>query len=147
MGSIGVLSGVGHAEKASLGVLQLEVLVGELGAVDCQLLACNQLCSFGIHTRLSASAITLGEVSTLDHEVLDNTVEGRVLISEALLAGSQSSEVLDCFGDSLAVETHHNAAHRLVAMADIEVNFMGNLWAFHSFSSLGEEDEGEGDDE
>jgi hypothetical protein len=35
LGSIGVFPCVGHAEKALLGVLQLEVLVGELGAVDC----------------------------------------------------------------------------------------------------------------
>lgn len=69
---------VGHAENALLGVLELEVLVGELLSVD----------------GLSTSSIAVGEVTTLDHEVLDDTVEGRALISEALLAGSQSAEVL-----------------------------------------------------
>lgn len=34
LGAIGVLSGVGHGEKTGLGVLQLEVLVCELVAVD-----------------------------------------------------------------------------------------------------------------
>ena len=32
--AVGVLSGVGHAESASLGVLQFEVLVREFGSVD-----------------------------------------------------------------------------------------------------------------
>ena len=36
--------------------------------------------------------VVVGEVTTLDHEVLDDTVEGRSLIAEALLASSQSAE-------------------------------------------------------
>jgi len=148
LGSIGVLSGIGHAEKANLGVLELEVLIGELGAVDWELLlASTQLACIDIRTRLSTSAIALGEVSTLNHEVLDNTVEGRILVSETLLAGRQSSEVLNCLGDSPAVKTHYDAAHGLVAMADIEVHLMSDLGAFCGIGSLGEEDEGEGDDE
>ena len=59
-------------------MLELEVLIGDLLAVD----------------RLSASAVTVGEVSTLDHEALDDTVESRSLVSEALLAGRKSTEVL-----------------------------------------------------
>jgi len=59
-------------------VLQLEVLIGELVAVD----------------GLAAGAVTLGEVTTLDHEVLDDTVESRALVAKALLASSKSSEVL-----------------------------------------------------
>jgi hypothetical protein len=59
-------------------VLQLEVLIGELVAVD----------------GLATSAVTLGKVTTLDHKVLDDTVEGRSLVTEALLASSKSSEVL-----------------------------------------------------
>lgn len=34
----------------------------------------------------------VGEVTTLDHEVLDDTVEGRALVAEALLASGQSAE-------------------------------------------------------
>lgn len=49
---------------------QLEVLILELVAVD----------------RLATGAITLGEVTTLNHEVLDDTVESGVLVAEALLA-------------------------------------------------------------
>ena len=83
----------------------------------------------------------------MDHEVFNDTVEGRSLVSEVLLASSQSSEVLDGLRDSLAVKTHHNATHWLVAMADVEVDLVGDLWAFSSFSCLGEEDKGDGEDE
>jgi len=38
LGSIGVSASIGHAEKTDLGVLQLEVLISELVAVDCHLL-------------------------------------------------------------------------------------------------------------
>lgn len=64
-----------HTEKTGPGVLELEVLIGELLAVD----------------GLAASSVTICEITTLDHELLDDTVEGRALISEALLAGSQSA--------------------------------------------------------
>lgn len=59
-------------------MLQLEVLIRELGAVDA----------------LAASAVAAGEVAALDHEVLDDAVEGRALVAEALLACGQSTEVL-----------------------------------------------------
>ena len=65
-------------EEALLAVLQLEVLVWELGTVDA----------------LAAAAIAGGEVTALDHEVLDDTVESRAFIAEALLAGCQGTEVL-----------------------------------------------------
>jgi hypothetical protein len=67
-----------RTEKTLLGVLQLEVLIGELVAVDA----------------LAASAVALGEVATLDHELLDNTVEVGALVAEALLASSKGTEVL-----------------------------------------------------
>jgi len=65
-------------QKVLLGVLQLEVLVREFVAVDA----------------LAASAVALGEVTALDHELLDDTVEVGALVAEALLAGSKGTEVL-----------------------------------------------------
>jgi len=131
LGSVGIWTSVGHAEKALLGVLQLEVLIWEFFTID----------------GLATGAVVLGEVTALDHEVLDDTVEDRALISKALLASSQSSEVLGRLGDSLAIETDHDATHRLVAMVDIEVDLVGDLGAFLGLNGLGEEDEGKGDDE
>jgi hypothetical protein len=52
-------------------MLELEVLIRELLAVD----------------GLAPGAVTVCEISALNHEVLDNTVKGRTFISELLLAG------------------------------------------------------------
>jgi hypothetical protein len=52
--AVRVGSGVGHGQDALLGVLELEVLVLELGTID----------------GLATSAVALGEVTALDHEVL-----------------------------------------------------------------------------
>jgi len=51
--TVGVPSTVGHTQSTRLGVLELEVLIGELGAVD----------------GLSTSSVTPGKVSSLEHEV------------------------------------------------------------------------------
>ena len=76
------------------------------------------------HTGLATSAVTLGEVTTLDHKVLDDTVERRALVTETLLASSQSTEVLSGLGDGLAVETHDNTTERLLVLAldNVEVD-------------------------
>jgi len=70
-------------------------------------------------------------------------MESRVLVSITLLTSSQSSEVLNRLWDSLAVEAHHNPSKRLVAMADIEVDLVGDLRALNSLSGLGKEEEGD----
>lgn len=125
--SVGVLSGVGHAQKSGASVLQLEVLIGELLAID----------------RLSAGSVALGEVSSLDHELLDDTVELGALVAVALLAGCQcathasqkpwlgveegggsSPEVLGGLGGGLAVKADHNAAEFFIAMLDVEVDLV-----------------------
>ena len=56
-------------------MLELEVLIGKLLAVD----------------GLATSSVSVGEVTTLDHELLDDTVEGGALISEAFLARGQGT--------------------------------------------------------
>jgi hypothetical protein len=63
-------------------VLEGEVLVLELVSID----------------GLSASAVVVGEVATLAHEVGDDTVEGGALVSVSLLAGAQGAEVLGSLG-------------------------------------------------
>jgi hypothetical protein len=91
------------------------------------------------HTGFSSGAITLCEISSLDHEVLDDSVECRAFVSKILLSCGQSAEVLHCLGDRLSVETHHNAAEGFVAVGDVEVDFVCDFGAFDSFCGLGEE--------
>jgi hypothetical protein len=75
-------------------VLELKVLVLELFSVDA----------------LTASTIASSEVTTLDHERLDDTVETRALVVErlailslTLLAGTQCAEVLCSLGNDVVV--------------------------------------------
>jgi hypothetical protein len=57
--AIGIFARVCHTKNTLLGMLQLEVFIGEFIAVD----------------RFTASSISTGEITTLDHEVLDDSVE------------------------------------------------------------------------
>ena len=75
--TVGVGTGVGHAQQSRLGVLELEVLILELVAVD----------------RLATGTVSVGKVTALEHKVGDNSVEGRVGVAETLFAGAESSEV------------------------------------------------------
>lgn len=86
--AVGVGSGVGHGQQTGAVVGELEVLVGELLTID----------------GFSTSAITTGEVTTLEHEVGDDSVERRALVAEALLTSAESTEVLSGLGDLLVVE-------------------------------------------
>ena len=61
LGAVGVGASVGHGEKEGLGVLQGEVLVSELVAVD----------------GLATGAVAVREVATLGHEAGDDSVEAR----------------------------------------------------------------------
>lgn len=99
-------------------------------------------------TRLSAGSITTGEITALNHKVLNNSVEARSLISQTLLlSSSKNTKVLSGLWDSLSVKSHHNATHWLVAMLNIKVHLVSDLWAFGGGSGLGEEEKGGGEDE
>ena len=79
---VGVWTAVGHGEDPRPGVLQTEVLVSELGAVD----------------GLAAGAVVVGEVPRLAHEVGDDAVEAGALVAVALLSGAEGTEVLAGLG-------------------------------------------------
>jgi hypothetical protein len=98
---VGVSTSIGHAKKTRGVVLDGEVLIVKLVTVDA----------------LAASTITTGKVTSLTHEVSDNTVELRALVAKALLASAQSAEVLSTLRSDILVELHHNAT--LVLSIDI----------------------------
>eukprot|EP00755_Sulcionema_specki_P016930 Sspe_Gene.1053::Locus_359_Transcript_2_3_Confidence_0.500_Length_1006::g.1053::m.1053 len=77
--------------------------------------------------RLPPRSVPAGEVTTLDHEVLDHTVEGRSLVPKALRPRRQLAEVLRRLRDVLPEETDHNTAGRLPANGDVEVHLLGHL--------------------
>lgn len=66
-------------------------------------------------------------------------MEGRALITEALLASGESAEVLGGLGDGLAVEAHDNAAEGLVTLLNVEVDLVGDLGALRCLGGLRKE--------
>ena len=61
-------------------VLQGEVFIFKLGTIN----------------GLPTSAIVVGEIPTLTHEVWDDSMEGRALVAKALFSCAKGSEVLCC---------------------------------------------------
>lgn len=94
LGTVGVGTGVGHGKQTGAVVLQLEVLISELLAID----------------GLATSAVATGEVTTLEHEFRDDSVERRTGITEALLASAESTEVLGSLGNNVGEEVELDAA-------------------------------------
>ena len=103
---IGVGAGIGHGEQKGAVVLELEVLVGKLCAID----------------RLAAGAVVVGEVAPLEHEVGDDAVEGATLVAEPVLMGAKGPEVFGRLGGLLGFQTHDNAACGNVINRDVEEN-------------------------
>ena len=85
---------ISHAEEERAVVLEIKVLILKLLAID----------------TLASGAVARGEVTTLDHERYDDSVEARALVVEgnpglaiALLARAETSEVVGGFGDNIIV--------------------------------------------
>lgn len=59
LGAVCILAGIGHRKQIGLIVRQFEVFIFKFSSVD----------------GLSSSAVVVGEVSSLSHEVVDDSVE------------------------------------------------------------------------
>jgi hypothetical protein len=89
-----VLASVGHGQQTRLGVAQLEVLIGELVAVDG--LAAGSLGQSAFRSvsgDIRDAHVAAGEVTALEHELRDDAVELGALVAEARGAGAQFPEV------------------------------------------------------
>lgn len=82
-----------HTQQSLLAVLEFEVLVLKLVAVNA----------------LATSAIAIGEVTALDHELLDHTVECGALVAEAILSCCESSKVLSCLLSVVSIPVSQHA--------------------------------------
>ena len=90
---------------------------------------------------------TLTEVTTLDHEALDDTVELGALVSHALLergaiflhTGSQSTEVLGRLGDDVVEELEGDTPGGLFADGDVKLQVppRGERLVYASVSNRG----------
>lgn len=80
---------------------QLEVLICKLLSIDA----------------LATSAVASREVTTLKHELRDDTVELAASIAKALLTGAKSTEVLSSLGDNVVEEIEVDATGLLLDLA------------------------------
>lgn len=127
LGSVGVGSSIGHGEEEWSVVSELEVLVRELVAVDGlkQVLAIVHQ-NLAIAAHLSTGTVVVGElhkrserisvwtrdthVTTLEHEVGDDSVESRAGVTEALVTSAEGSEVGGSLGDDVVVQFERDSA-------------------------------------
>jgi len=116
LASIGVGASVGHGHDTRASVLQLEVLVLELAAVD----------------GLATSAIVVGEVTTLAHEVGDDTVEDAALVAKTLFASAEGTEIFCSPGDDVTPELDNNPSSGLA----IDSHVHENTGQSHGFSEV-----------
>jgi hypothetical protein len=103
---IGVGSGIGHAQDARSGMLELKVFVGKLAAVD----------------TLSSGTIVVGKVTSLTHESRNDTMKAAPGKTEALLAGTERPKVLGRLGNDVAAKFHDDTSSGLAANGNVKVN-------------------------
>lgn len=81
--------------------------MSDLKVFICKLFTINRLSLQNEHTeRTNASAIALGEITTLDHKVGDDAVEHTAFVvqrlshlSQPFLSSAKGAKVLSCFGN------------------------------------------------
>ena len=104
LAAVRIWARIGHRENPRTGVLELEVFVGKLLAVD------------GFPT----SSVLAGKVATLAHELGDDTVEWRSFVTEALFTGAQSAEVFRGLWDHIGAKGHFDTAQGLAVGSDVK---------------------------
>jgi len=111
LGSIGVFTSVGHGQPAGTVMLELEVFVSEAFAIN----------------GASTSTISTGEISSLDHEILDNAMEFGSLVPFTCGLLSQLVKVIHSPGNSLAKESNFDIANGLSSNLQAEGDSVGHL--------------------
>lgn len=115
---------VGHGEKTGLVVLQGEVLIGELLTVDgattgtlfrikkldeVQWYKASKQNPSTQELEMEATNVVAGEVTTLEHELGDDTVEAGSLVTLSLGELAKLTEVLGGLGDNIIEEVEGDA--------------------------------------
>ena len=101
--AVGVGAGIGHAQHAGVGVLELKIFVSELLPVD----------------RFATGAVVVGEVTTLAHEVGDHAMERRTLEAKPLFAGAERTKVFSRLRHHIGPKFDDHTAGWLVTDADV----------------------------
>ena len=78
---------------------------------------------FGTVNGLSSSSVMVGEVTALSHEVVDDSVEMGVLVSESLGMETELSEVIGSLGDDVVKEFEDNFSGFVSSEIEVEEDF------------------------
>jgi len=108
--SVRVLASVGHREPAWAVVLELKVLVSKLGTIDAS----------------AASAIAIGKVTSLDHEIGNDTMKLGSLVALSLWLECELSKILNSLWHDFSKETNLNTANILIADTYVKVDLFGD---------------------
>lgn len=115
-----VWSSIGHRQEERTVVLQLEVLVWEFFTIDrftASTLCTISVSQFGILSfniivlkeNFGFTDITTSEVTTLQHELRDDTMELALLKTKSLFSSAKSSEIFGSSWDYIIVEVEIDA--------------------------------------
>jgi len=66
-------------------------------------------------------------IPTLDHEVLDDSMKRRPLVSKSFLSSTESSEILGALRSVLSIKSKYYPTQILIVSFDIEEHVCGNL--------------------
>jgi hypothetical protein len=102
--TIGVGASIRHREQSRLGVLQLEVLVFKLVAID----------------GFTARAVPFGKVAALEHEPGNDTVERGALVAKAVHACGELTEVLGRLWHDVVIEFEDDTSGVFAVDLDVE---------------------------
>jgi len=69
----------------------------------------------------------LGEITALQHELRDDTVESTSLVSESFLAGAQSAEIVSCLWNDTVEELEFDSACWLCGVSARQLIFNTSL--------------------
>ena len=107
---------IGHRHTARARMLQHKVLIRKLRPIN----------------TLPASSIALGEITTLEHELRNNAMEGAALVAVALLVRTQGTEVLCRHRHNIGSQLYHDASN--IASSYIQLihiqPFIGQFYVF-----------------
>lgn len=82
---------------------------------------CKYTCKLFAIDRFTARTVPFGKVAALEHESRNDTVESRSLVTKAVLARSELTEVFGCLWHLVVVELEYDAASGLIVDCDVEL--------------------------
>ena len=94
--AVSITTSICHRDGARSKMTNLEVFICKSTSIDAT----------------TTTAITRSEITTLDHEVWDDTMEFASLVAEALLSGAKCTEVFYSTWNGISVQTDNNTTLR-----------------------------------